>query len=128
MTHIFPTVEDAIEMHRELIDTFGGSHGLLDRGALQSALWRPQIGYYDGLLEEAAAMMESLSNNHPFIDGNKRVAFFVTDAFLRRNGLYINCDNESAYAFFMSLYESNSFRYGNLLSWLEQRTEPVRQD
>jgi death-on-curing protein len=66
-------------------------------GALEAALLRPQLGYYEGLIEEAAALMESLANNHPFIDGNKRVAFFVTDTFLRMNGQYIDCDNSKAY-------------------------------
>ena len=47
---------------------------------------RPQIGYYDGFIEEAAALLESLAMNHPFVDGNKRVAFAVTEVFLRMNG------------------------------------------
>ena len=81
MTHIFPTLEDVIATHDLLIRTHGGAQGLRDEGALASAIMRPQIGYYDGLIQEAAAMMESLAMNHPFIDGNKRVAFAVTDAF-----------------------------------------------
>jgi death-on-curing protein len=77
------------------------------------------------LIEEAAAIMESLSNNHPFIDGNKRVAFFVTDDFLRLNGYFIDCDNDTAYSFFIGLYESNSFRFDNLVPWLEEHTSPL---
>ena len=111
----YPTVDDTLEMHGDLIEEFGGSHGVRDLGALESALMRPQIGYYDGILEEAAAMMESLAINHPFIDGNKRVAFAATDAFLRANGYFINCDNEEAYRFFMRLFATNSFRYAALL-------------
>ena len=83
------------------------------------------MGYYNSLAEEAAAMMESLSNNHPFIDGNKRVAFFVTDDFLRMNGYYIDCNSEAAYAFFMGLYESNSFRFANLMPWLEEHMKSL---
>ncbi len=64
---------------------------------MESVLLRPQLGYYDGLIEDAAAMMESIAVNHPFVDGNKRVAFFVTDAFLRMNGSFIDCDGEEAY-------------------------------
>ena len=86
---------------------------------------RPQMGYYNGLIEEAAALMESLSQNHPFIDGNKRVAFVMTDAFLRMNGSYIDCSRDAAYAFFMELYESNSFRFGNLVPWLEEHVKPI---
>ena len=86
---------------------------------------RPQMGYYNGLIEEAAALMESLSQNHPFIDGNKRVAFVMTDAFLRMNGSYIDCSRDAAYAFFMELYDSNSFRFSNLVPWLEEHVKPI---
>ena len=125
MMHQFPGLDEVLEMHEALIDTFGGAHGIRDIGALDSAILRPQMGYYNSLTEEAAAMMESLSNNHPFIDGNKRVAFFVTDDFLRMNGYYMECDSEAAYVFFMGLYESNSFRFANLLSWLEEHVKPL---
>ena len=62
-------------MHEALINVFGGSSGIRDEGALASALIRPQLGYYNSLTQEAAALMESLANNHPFIDGKKRVAY-----------------------------------------------------
>lgn len=120
MMHQFPALDEVLEMHEALIDTFGGAHGIRDLGALDSAIMRPQMGYYNSLIEEAAAMMESLSNNHPFIDGNKRVAFFVTDEFLRMNGYFLECENEAAYAFFMELYDANSFRFASLVPWLEQ--------
>jgi death-on-curing protein len=55
-------------------------------GGLESALARPQTGYYRDLVEEGAPLWESLSQNHPFIDGNKRVAITVTAAFLKLNG------------------------------------------
>ena len=124
MTHDFPTIEEVIAMHNALISAFGGSLGLRDEGALASALMRPQLGYYDGLIQEAAALMESLANNHAFVDGNKRVAFFVTDTFLRMNGHFINCDNDEAYAFFMRMFETSSFRFTELNSWLEEKVEP----
>ena len=85
---------------------------------------RPQVGYYDGLIQEAAALMESLANNHPFFDGNKRVAFFVTDAFLRLNGRFIDCNNIEAYDFFMGLFETGSFRFAELEAWLSEKVEP----
>lgn len=97
----FLTVEEALTLHGELIKIFGGAAGLRDRGALESAVMRPQMGYYGSIIEEAAALMESLAINHPFVDGNKRVAFFATDTFLRLNGYYIDCDNEEAYAYFI---------------------------
>ncbi|MXX25100.1 MAG: type II toxin-antitoxin system death-on-curing family toxin [Caldilineaceae bacterium SB0668_bin_21] len=125
MSHNFPTILEVVTIHSVLIEEFGGTPGIRDQGALASALMRPQLGYYDGLIEEAAALMESLANNHPFVDGNKRVAFFVTDAFLRLNGQYINCDSLEAFEFFMRLFETNSFRYAALLPWLEARVQPL---
>ena len=125
MNHNFPTILEVVTIHSILIEEFGGTPGIRDQGALASALMRPQLGYYDGLIEEAAALMESLANNHPFVDGNKRVAFFVTDAFLRLNGQYIDCDSLEAFEFIMRLFETNSFRYAALLPWLEANVQPL---
>jgi len=62
--------------------------------------------YYDDLVQLVAALWESLSQNHPFMDGNKRAAFGATDTFLRINGLNITADSEDVYAFMIGLYES----------------------
>ena len=123
MTHDFPSLEEVIAIHDILIRETGGSTGLRDPGALESALLRPQLGYYDSLIQEAAALMESLAMNHPFVDGNKRVALAVTDSFLRMNGHFIDCDNEETYAFFMKLFEGNSFRFAELAAWLEGKVQ-----
>ena len=123
MNYNYPEIGEAIAIHGALIHEFGGSMGMRDEGALASALMRPQLGYYDSLIEEAAALMESLANNHPFVDGNKRVAFFVTDAFLRLNGHFIDCDSVEAYEFFMRLFEVNSFRFAQLYPWLEEKVK-----
>ena len=96
-----------------------------DMGALESALLRPQMGYYDGLIEEAAALMESLANNHPFLDGNKRVFLAATDTFLRLNGRFIDCDSREAYGQFMEMFETNTFRFAQLRSWMEERVRPL---
>ncbi len=121
MSSNFPTVEEVVAIHADLIGLFGGSLGVRDMGALESALVRPRLGYYDGLVEEAAALMESLANNHPFVDGNKRVAFAVTDAFVRLNGGFIDCEGEEAHDDFVKLFEANSFRFAELCDWLDQR-------
>lgn len=71
----YPTLDEVVFVHFRLIEKFGGSHGIRDRGALESALARPRTGYYKDLIEQAAALWESLSQNHPFVDGNKRVAW-----------------------------------------------------
>ncbi len=69
---VYPTIDEVLIVHDLVIATFGGSSGLRDRGALEAALARPQTGYYQDLIQEAAALWESLSQNHPFVDGNKR--------------------------------------------------------
>ena len=125
MNHDFPTMEEVVAIHDEAVREFGGSLGLRDMGALASAVMRPQIGYYDTLIEKAAALMESLAMNHPFIDGNKRTAFYTTDAFLRRNGSFIDCDNDETHRFFMRLFESSSFRFAELREWLEEHVKPL---
>ncbi len=121
MSFNYPDIGEAIAIHDALIHEFGGSLGIRDEGALASAIMRPQLGYYDSLIEEAAALMESLANNHPFVDGNKRTALAVTDAFLRLNGHFIDCDSVEAYEFFMRLFEVNLFRFAQLYPWLEEK-------
>ena len=112
------SVDEAIFIHGVLLERHGGSSGLRDAGALESALVRPQLGYYDDLIAEAAALLESLAINHPFIDGNKRVAFGVVDVFLRINGHRIGCSADDAYAFMIELFETNRFRFEYLEPWL----------
>ena len=124
MTHDFPTLEEVIAIHDAQIAEFGGGAGLRDAGALESAIMRPQLGYYDGLLDEAAALLESLTMNHPFVDGNKRTAFATTEVFLSLNGHFIDCDDREAYEFFMHLFETNSFRFAQLREWLEEKVRP----
>ena len=123
--NLYLTIDEIVEIHQTLIAEFGGSPGLRDIRRLESALMRPQSGYYQSIIEEAAALMESLANNHPFIDGNKRIAFFATDIFLRLNDYFIKCDGKEAYSFFMVLFNSNSFNYSNLLKWLRDKINPL---
>ena len=123
MSRDFPSIEEVVAIHDALIHETGGSMGLREVGALASAVMRPQIGYYDGIIEEAAALLESLAVNHPFVDGNKRTAFAATDAFLRMNGSFIDCDGEETYRFFMRLFENNAFRFEELREWLEQHVK-----
>src|SRR5277367_3894172 len=97
----FLTVAEVYQMQYLLIERFGGMHGVRDKNAIESAVFRPQTGYYNSLTEEAAALMESLANNHGFIDGNKRIAFAATDTFLARNGFYLDVGALETYRFIM---------------------------
>jgi death on curing protein len=82
-----------------------------------------QSGYYPDLIGEAAALWESLSQNHPFIDGNKRTAFACTYTFLAINGVGITADTKSVYAFLSALYEDKQFRFEALDQWLRTNTK-----
>ena len=75
------TVPEVLAMHADQIERYGGSHGVRDGGLLESALYRPQTGYYADLIEETAAFWESLAQNQPFIDGNRRTAFAAAYTF-----------------------------------------------
>lgn len=80
------TLVEVLAFHDVLISEFGGAPGVRDFDALEAALFRPQTGYYNDVIEEAAALCESLVQNHPFVDGNKPVTFAAMDVFLRVNG------------------------------------------
>jgi death on curing protein len=120
----YPTVEEVVAVHAQLIARFGGSLGVRDRGALESAVARPQTGYYSDIIQEAAALWESLSQNHPFVDGNKRVAVTVTAAFLRVNGHRLEFEDIEAFSFLIGLYETGNLRFKELEAWLRQHTLP----
>ena len=101
------------------MNRFGGADCLRDKGLLESVLHRPQSGYYADLVEMAGALFESLINNYPSFDGNKRVAFFATDIFLRLNGYKIVVDPKIAYKFLMGLFASNTCDLEHLKPWLK---------
>ena len=117
---VYPTVDEVIVVHAPLIEKFGGSLGIRDRGALEAAVARPQTGYYEDLIQEAAALWESLSQNHPFVDGNKRVAVTTIAAFLKLNGYALVLEDPDAYRFLIGLYETGRMRFAELDSWLRE--------
>jgi death-on-curing protein len=126
VTDYLTTVE-VLAIHTDQIERYGGAHGVRDYGLLESALYRPQTGYYADLIEEAAALWESLSQNHPFVDGNKRTAFAALYTFLAINGLRLTAGAEPTCAFVLALYQSGQFSFEKLVPWLrEQLRENVK--
>ncbi|MDR9436965.1 MAG: type II toxin-antitoxin system death-on-curing family toxin [Thiohalophilus sp.] len=115
----FLTLDEVLEIHHKLIATFGGPGGIRDMGMLESALYRPQTGYYQDLVEMAAALFESLLMNHPFIDGNKRIAFFATDIFLRLNGWKLSVNANQAHHFIIKELENRQNGFDNLKGWIQ---------
>ncbi len=117
------TLLDVLAIQADLIERYGGASGVRDTGLLEAALYRPQTGYYGDLIEEAAALWESLAQNHPFIDGNKRTAFAAAYTFLAINGACITASADEIYAFISGLYEAGTFGFENLVSWLRENTQ-----
>jgi len=118
------TQQEVLAIHADQIERYGGSPGVRDLGLLDAALYRPQTGYYADVMEQAAALWESLGQNDPFVDGNKRVAFAVTYTFLAINGVRITADANRVFAFISGLYEKGDFRFEALVRWLRSN---VRQ-
>lgn len=121
---LFLTVDEVSAIHQRLIEIFGGAPGIRDPGLLDSALHRPRTGYYRDLSAMAAAMFESLLMNHPFVDGDKRVAFFATDVFLRLNGFKLEVDPDRAHDFLIGLLERAECDFDHLLPWIRERSVP----
>ena len=119
------TVAEVYRMQHRLVEIFGGLQGVRDQGAVEAAVFRPQIGYYNSIEEEAAALMESLANNHGFLDGNKRIAFSAADVFLRRNGFYIEVEGLEGYAFIYGSMDRQEFHFARILDWIRQHIKPV---
>jgi len=119
------TVAEVYRMQYRLIELFGGLQGVRDKGAVEAAVFRPQTGCYNSVEEEAAALMESLGNNHGFLDGNKRIAFTAADVFLRRNGFYIDVEGADGHAFIVGSMERHEFRFAQILGWVRQNMKPL---
>lgn len=119
------TLAEALHIHEVLIAAFGGARGVRDMGLLESALLRPQTGYYADLVEEAAALWESLAMNHPFVDGNKRVAYAVTELFLQLNGLDIVPTNKTIESFIYRHLEAGTFDKIVIDRWLRENTKAL---
>lgn len=124
MAHTYLTLDDVLWIHDEQIGLYGGASGVRDEGLILSALLRPQTGYYADLIEEAAALWESLTMNHGFVDGNKRVAFASLITFLGINGVKPIGTEEEWIEFIYSHLEAGTFRKDELEDWLNRHTEP----
>ena len=120
------SLHETEELHKVLIEKFGGTTGLRDIGGLQSALSRPfqtfnNVDLYPSVLEKAAALIESILNNHPFIDGNKRIGYVLTLLFLMSNGYGINASQGVKYQFVIDI-ASGKMNFEEILNWLQIHT------
>lgn len=124
---LFPTFEECLSLHGELLKRFGGQGGIRDPGLLESALARPRSGYYAALSEQAAALLQSLAMNPAFVDGNKRVAFALTAIFLRMNGYRIEVSAEAGEAFLIGKVIEGKAGLPEITGWLEEHMRKARK-
>ena len=120
MPRDYLTVAGVLGMHTVLMQRYGGAGGVRDPGALEAALFRPQTGYYADIIAEAAALLESLAINHPFVDGNKRIAFAAADVFLRINGWCLKRPSMDIHKEMLQLFEAGTFDIAHLEPWLRE--------
>lgn len=122
---IYLTLDDVLWIHGEQLRLYGGADGVRDEGLILSGLLRPQTGYYADVIEEAAALWESLGMNHGFVDGNKRVALASTIVFLEVNGIRPTGEEEDWINFIYDNLEAGTFQKQVLEDWLSRHTEPT---
>jgi death on curing protein len=114
------TLPEVLAVHADQIARYGGRPGLRGSGHLEAALFRAKTGRYVDVVEEAAALWESLAQYRPFIDGNGRTAFASAYTFLAVNGTRLAANSEQAYAFMADLYPTNGFSFEVLVPWLRE--------
>ena len=122
---LYPTLVETLELHTRLIERFGGKDGVRDFGLLESVLIRPQTGYYNSLSLQGAALLQSLAQNDPFIDGNKRVAFATTAIFLRMNEYKLKVDADDAEFFLIEKVIKAKASIEEIADWLEKHIKVI---
>src|ERR1700752_5084395 len=115
---VYLMVAEVIAINHHQIEEYGAEHGLLNQGALEAAVFRPQTGYYNDVTEEAAALLESLGNNPPFLDGNKRVVFAAAHTLLLRNGFDLDVSSKAGSDFIKKTIAAGQFRFALLRDWI----------
>jgi death-on-curing protein len=123
------TAEQVLFLHARLVEETGGSHGMRDVALLESVVARPratfdEVELYPDLFGKAAALMDSLIRNHPFIDGNKRTGIAAAALFLRQNGRYLTATNSELETFTLYVTESRP-DVSEIAAWLETHSAPA---
>ncbi|GAB3342097.1 type II toxin-antitoxin system death-on-curing family toxin [Larkinella ripae] len=120
------TVDEVLLIHRRLIEEFGGSDGVRDEGSMLSAIGRPYSGFgdtefYQNPEEKAAAIIESIVTNHPFVDGNKRTGYVLMEIILRTNNVFINASLQERYDFVIQI-ATGDLKYNGIVDWIKKHT------
>ncbi len=120
------SVKEAEEIHKILVENFGGAKGIRDLAILESALARPfqtfsRKDLYPTVVQKAGALIESILINHPFIDGNKRTGYVLMRLFLNNNNLDIKASQDEKYNFVMEI-ASGKIKFEKIVEWLSNHT------
>jgi death-on-curing protein len=119
-------VELVITIHELLIEKYGGIHGIRDSKGLDSAVTRPFVTFdlqelYHTPISKAAALIESLICNHPFLDGNKRIGYVMMRFFLLQNKLDIKASQTEKYDFVIKI-ANGQIQFDQILVWIKEKT------
>ena len=119
-------------LHARLIEETGGSHGVRDMGLMLSALGRPQATFeaedlHPTIYEKAAVLADSLINNHPFVDGNKRTGIGAAVLFLSINGYVFTASNEELIDITMQIVQKQT-SHNEVAVWFEIHSKPLAKD
>lgn len=129
MNTVYLTLDEVIAIHDDMIDNYGGSHGIRDIGLVQSAIGRPQASFggddlYPTIFDKAAALFHSLIFNHAFVDGNKRTTITTTARFLYRNGYSLQ-STEKEFVSFPLRVENKHLSLEEIKEWLKRHSKKV---
>ena len=124
------TLGEIVDLHRALIETSGGATGIRDLGMLESALAQPRATFggadlHPTIAAKATALGFSLAMNHPFIDGNKRVAHAAMEVFLVLNGWELVADVDEQERLMLDLAAGQCSRE-ELLAWIEAHIARIK--
>jgi death on curing protein len=125
------SAEQVLFIHSRLIDETGGSHGIRDTGLLQAAVERPKATFggkdlYPDSFYKAAALLESLIKNHPFIDGNKRTAMASTGLFLQKNGYSLETSQKDFVRFALAMATKN-IKTEDAAKWIKENSRKLKK-
>lgn len=124
------SLEEALAIHAELIEATGGSHGVRDRGGLEAALARPFAAFggqdlYPDAVAKAAALLESIVMNHPFVDGNKRAGYTLARLTLLSYDLDLHASDHEEYDMVIQV-ATGQMDVEAIVAWMAGRVGSVK--
>lgn len=126
---IYLTLDVVLAIHDDMVNQYGGSHGIRDLGLIQSAIARPQatfsgVDLYPTIIDKGAALFHSLLFNHAFLDGNKRTSIVTTARFLFVNGYALEASTEDFVAFPLRV-ENEHWDIERIAAWFAEHTKKI---